>query len=94
MMPIFMLLVYTAQIAIYSIGGNDIFNSINSNQAPTVSIGEISQATMYVVMICFALMQFGMMFSSMASASASAKRINAVMDCPLEKNPPVWYKNK
>ena len=39
---------------------------------------------MYVVMICFALMQFGMMFSSMASASASAKRINAVMDCPLE----------
>lgn len=84
MMPIFMLLVYAAQIAIYSIGGNDIFNSINSNQAPTVSIGEISQATMYVVMICFALMQFGMMFSSMASASASAKRINAVLDCPLE----------
>ena len=84
MMPIFMLLVYAAQIAIYSIGGNDIFGSISSNNMPTVSIGEISQATMYVVMICFALMQFGMMFSSMASASASAKRINAVLDCPLE----------
>ena len=35
-------------------------------------------------MICFALIQFGMMFASIARASASAKRINAVMDCPLE----------
>ena len=85
LMPIFMLLIYGAQVALYTIGGIDIFGAFENNGAtPSISIGEISQATMYVVMICFALMQVGMMFASIARASASAKRINAVLDCPLE----------
>ena len=35
-------------------------------------------------MICFSLIQLGMMFMSIARASASAKRINDVLDCKLE----------
>ena len=84
LMPLFMLVVYFAQIAIYSIGGSNILDAFANTTTPTISIGKITQATTYIVMICFALMQFGMMFASIARASASAKRINAVMDCPLE----------
>lgn len=84
LMPIFMLIVYVAQLSIYGIGGSNILDAFSSNNAPTISIGKISQATTYIVMICFALMQFGMMFANIARASASAKRINAVLDCPLE----------
>ena len=84
LMPLFMLVVYFAQIAIYSIGGSNILDAFTNTTTPTISIGKITQATTYIVMICFALMQFGMMFASIARASASAKRINAVMDCPLE----------
>ena len=85
LMPLFMLIVYAAQIAIYSIGGTNILDAFSNNHgAPSISIGKISQATMYITMICFSLMQFGMMFASVARASASAKRINEVLDCPLE----------
>ena len=84
LMPLFMLIVYSAQIAIYSIGGTNIFDAFNNGVAPDITIGKITQATTYIVMICFALMQFGMMFASVARASASAKRINAVLNCPLE----------
>lgn len=84
LMPLFMLVVYFAQIAIYSIGGSNILDAFTNTTTPSISIGKITQATTYIVMICFALIQFGMMFASIARASASAKRINAVMDCPLE----------
>ena len=84
LMPLFMLVVYFAQIAIYSIGGSNILDAFTNTATPTISIGKITQATTYIVMICFSLIQFGMMFASVARASASAKRINAVMDCPLE----------
>lgn len=84
LMPIFMLIVYVAQLAIYGIGGNNILDAFSHNSVPTISIGKISQATTYIVMICFSLIQFGMMFANIARANASAKRINAVLDCPLE----------
>ena len=84
LMPLFMLVVYFAQIAIYSIGGSNILDAFTNTTTPSISIGKITQATTYIVMICFALIQFGMMFASIARASASAKRINSVMDCPLE----------
>lgn len=84
LMPIFMLIVYAAQIAIYSVGGNYIFNGAINNVEPEITLGKVSQAVTYVVMICFSLMQFGMVFANIARASASAKRINAVLDCPLE----------
>ena len=84
LMPMFMLIVYAAQIAIYSIGGSYIFEGAANNVEPEISLGKISQAVTYIVMICFSLMQFGMVFANIARASASAKRINAVLDCPLE----------
>ena len=84
LMPLFMLIVYFAQIAIYSIGGSSIFGGFNNGTEPEIMLGETSQAITYIVMICFALMQFGMIISNIARAQASAKRINEVLDCPLE----------
>lgn len=84
LMPIFMLIIYAAQIAIYAIGGNNILDAFFNNKTPTISIGMISQATTYILMICFSLIQLGMMFMSIARASASSKRINDVLDCKLE----------
>lgn len=84
LMPLFMLIVYFAQIAIYSIGGISIFGGFNNGTEPEIMLGETSQAITYIVMICFSLMQFGMIISNIARAQASAKRINEVLDCPLE----------
>ena len=84
LMPLFMIIVYFAQIAIYSIGGSSILNGFNSGNEPEILLGQTSQAITYIVMICFSLMQFGMIFSNVARAQASAKRINEVLDCPLE----------
>lgn len=84
LMPIFMLIIYAAQIAIYAIGGNNILDAFFNSKTPTISIGMISQATTYILMICFSLIQLGMMFMSIARASASSKRINDVLDCKLE----------
>ena len=84
LMPMFMLIIYLAQVAIYSIGGFSIFEGFNNGTEPQILLGQTSQAITYIVMICFALMQVGMIFSSVARAQASAKRINEVLDCPLE----------
>ena len=84
LMPLFMIIVYFAQIAIYSIGGNSILGGYNNGSEPEILLGQTSQAITYIVMICFSLMQFGMIFSNVARAQASAKRINEVLDCPLE----------
>ena len=83
-MPLFMIIVYLAQLAIYSIGGFSIFEGFNNGTEPQILLGQTSQAITYIVMICFSLMQVGMIFSSVARAQASAKRINEVLDCPLE----------
>ena len=82
--PLFMLIIYFAQIAIYSIGGFNITDAFKNNIEPDISIGMMTQATTYIVMIIMALMQLGMVMSSVASAFASAKRINEILDCPLE----------
>lgn len=84
LMPLFMIIVYLAQVAIYSIGGNSILDGFNNGEQPEILLGQTSQAITYIVMICFSLMQFGMIFSNVARAQASAKRINEVLDCPLE----------
>ena len=76
LMPLFMIIVYFAQIAIYSIGGNSILGGYNNGSEPEILLGQTSQAITYIVMICFSLMQFGMIFSNVARAQASAKRIN------------------
>ena len=84
LMPLFMIIVYLAQIAIYSIGGNSILGGFNNGNEPEILLGQTQQAITYIIMICFSLMQFGMIFSNVARAQASAKRINEVLDCPLE----------
>ncbi len=84
LMPLFMIIVYLAQLAIYSIGGNSIIDGFNSGNEPEILLGQTQQAITYIIMICFSLMQFGMIFSNVARAQASAKRINEVLDCPLE----------
>ena len=78
-MPLFMLIVYAAQVAIYGFGGASIFN-----ETDPITVGDISRAIMYITMICFSLIQVGMIFSSVARASASAKRINEVLNCAIE----------
>jgi ATP-binding cassette subfamily B protein len=84
----FMLIVHFAQAAIYAVGGKSVIDGWNSMPGmfgtPEITLGETQQAVTYIVMICFALMQFGMIFSNVARAQASAKRINEVLDCPLE----------
>lgn len=88
LMPMFMLIVHFAQAAIYAVGGKSVIDGWNSMPGmlgtPEITLGETQQAVTYIVMICFALMQFGMIFSNVARAQASAKRINEVLDCPLE----------
>lgn len=84
LIPFFMFAVYAAQMAIYAIGGTSIFDGFNSGTAPEITVGQVSQATTYITMVCFSLIQVGMVFSSVARAMASAKRINEVLDCELE----------
>ena len=79
LMPLFMIIVYLAQVAIYSIGGKSILGGFESGNEPEILLGQTSQAITYIVMICFALMQFGMIFANVARAQASAKRINEVL---------------
>ena len=83
-MPLFMIIVFGIQVAIYAIGGRSIFDAYSSGIAPDLTVGKITQGTTYVMMICFSLMTLGMVFVNFARASASGKRINAVLDCPLE----------
>lgn len=86
LMPILMVIVYLGQMVIYYVGGNSIIEAsknilkINS----MILVGEISQAITYISMICMSIMMLGMMFTSLARATASAKRINEVLECELE----------
>ncbi|MGN1295995.1 MAG: ABC transporter ATP-binding protein, partial [Bacilli bacterium] len=86
LMPILMVIVYIGQMVIYYIGGNSILeaskNALKINSM--ILVGEISQAITYISMICMSIMMFGMIFTSLARATASAKRINEVLDCELE----------
>ena len=86
LMPVLTLIIYSAQITIYLIGGNSILDFYD-NKTPGdmgIKIGEISAAITYMSMICSSLMMIGMTFTNMARAVASAKRINEVLDCKLD----------
>ena len=86
LMPILMIIVYIGQIVIYYVGGNSILeaskNDLKINDM--ILVGEISQAITYISMICMSIMMLGMIFTSLARATASAKRINEVLDCEEE----------
>ena len=86
LMPILMIIVYIGQIVIYYVGGNSILeaskNALKINDM--ILVGEISQAITYISMICMSIMMLGMIFTSLARSTASAKRINEVLDCEEE----------
>lgn len=84
LIPLFMLIVYGGQMIIIAIGSNSIFAGFDANTAPEISVGQVNQAITYILMICFSLIQVGMIVSNVARAMASAKRINEVLDCELE----------
>ena len=75
LMPLFMIIVYLAQLAIYSIGGNSIIGGFNNGSEPEILLGQTQQAITYIIMICFSLMQFGMIFSNYFQSLSRGKKI-------------------
>lgn len=86
LMPLLTLIIYIGQVAIYSFGGKSIIDFYKEGIPGDMSIkiGEISAAITYIVMVCSSLLSLGMIFTSIARASASASRLNEVLDCELE----------
>lgn len=90
LMPIFMLIVYIATLAIYFIGGSSVFSAYEDfmlnhvvSYVPNITIGQTTQAITYISMIMMSMVMLGMTFANLARAAASAKRINEVLDAPL-----------
>ncbi len=84
LMPILNIIVYAGQIFIYYIGGTTIVDSFRSFISPDIMLGEITQAVTYIIMIVNGLLMLGMLFSNIARAIASAKRVNEVLDSKYE----------
>ena len=85
LMPILTLIIYVAQVAIYSLGGNEIvafYDGLKENL--NIGIGEISAATTYITMICNSLINLGMIFSNMGRAMISVKRVNEILNSKLD----------
>ena len=61
-------------ILIILVGGNKVFQDVG------FEIGSVSAALTYVMQILMAVMSMGMLFQNVARASASSKRILAVLD--------------
>ena len=85
LMPLLTLIIYVAQVAIYTIGGTEIINFYNKLKTDlNITIGEISAALTYITMICNALINLGMIFTNFGRAMISVKRVNEIMDSKLE----------
>ena len=54
--PLFMLIVYIAQMGIYYLGGSAILTGFNNNTIPNITVGQTTQAITYISMICFFLL--------------------------------------
>ena len=82
LMPMFMLIVYAATIAIYYLGLNSQVVAINESifKSPSITVGDTQKAVTYISMIMSSLIMLGMTFANMARAVASARRINDVLD--------------
>ena len=101
--PVLNLIVFGGQIVIYYIGGTAIITAARTLTEPELMVGQISQAITYITMICNALIMMGLTFSNIASAMASAKRVNEVLDTEEDlvdgiydfnsKNPVVEFRN-
>lgn len=85
LMPVLTLIIYVAQEAIYYMGGTKIIGFYNHLETELhISIGEISAATTYITMICNALINLGMIFTHIGRAMISVRRVNEILDCPLD----------
>ena len=83
--PLLFTFVNIAQGSIYLIGGKGIFDGNGGFLGtPTILVGEINQATTYILMICMSLMMFGMMAIIITRAMASSKRILELLETPLD----------
>lgn len=86
LMPILTILVNGAQVVIYYIGGNSIFDGFKGalQLGDMIKVGEISQAITYISMICMSIIMLGMTFANMAKAFASSKRVNDILDTKID----------
>ncbi|SFC10569.1 ABC transporter ATP-binding protein [Ruminococcus albus] len=71
--PILMVIMNFSVMAVIYIGGWQV-------QAKEMKVGEVMAAITYLTQVLHGIMMISMMFQTMARASASAKRINEVLD--------------
>ena len=90
-MPLMMIIIYGASMFIYYYGGSSILEAFAAwggigtvDDSNMIMLGQITAAVTYISMICMSIMMLGMMFTMVINASASAKRINAVLDSEIE----------
>ncbi len=75
--PMLMLIMNISVLAVIWIGGYQV-------EARAMEVGEVMAAVTYVTQILHGIMMLSMMFQTIARASASAKRIQEVLDTPQE----------
>ena len=78
-MPVVMLMMNITTLAVVWYGGNLII-------AGSMPVGDLTAFTTYIVQILMSLMMLSMIFLQSSRARASLRRINEVMDTPIDLN--------
>ena len=78
-MPVMMLMMNITTLAVVWYGGNLIL-------AGSMPVGDLTAFTTYIVQILMSLMMLSMIFLQSSRARASLRRINEVMDTPIDLN--------
>ena len=78
-MPVMMLMMNITTLAVVWYGGNLII-------AGSMPVGDLTAFTTYIVQILMSLMMLSMIFLQSSRARASLRRINEVMDTPIDLN--------
>lgn len=78
-MPVMMLMMNITTLAVVWYGGNLII-------AGRMPVGDLTAFTTYIVQILMSLMMLSMIFLQSSRARASLRRINEVMDTPIDLN--------
>lgn len=76
-MPVMMLAMNITTLAVVWYGGNIII-------AGNMPVGDLTAFTTYIVQILMSLMMLSMVFLQLSRAMASVKRVNEVMDTPMD----------
>ena len=85
LMPVLMLIIYIAQIAIYNLGGSSIVAFYEGLESElNITIGQITAATTYITMICNSLINLGMIFTNFGRAMVSVKRVNEILNYEIQ----------